>query len=314
LEAKVARFESDLTCHPREQLLYQAVAEALGYSQNRRPFRRLAELVPLELAIAFIRHGDAEKRGCGETDDETGRECDREIARHVAAESLLLGAAGLLPSQRGMQAGDDYARLLEQRWAEGGRDWAGGSMSPTEWEFFRTRPANFPPRRVAALAKVVRRWPDEGLLETLAAMVLTLRPTLVPRAMESLLLDNNHEGYWNSRCDFGLSIKRPSGLIGRQKAAELVVNVFLPFLVGWASYIGDGGLATRAREVYQLYPKRGDNEITRYMAVQIAGITRPKVARSACRQQGLLRLYRAYCEAKSCAACPVAAYPLPYYR
>ncbi|MGI5836825.1 MAG: DUF2851 family protein [Chloroflexota bacterium] len=306
-EAKSRRFESDLTCYPHEQLLYQAVAEALGYSQNRQPFRRLADLVPLDLARAFEgRLGGTEARGRGEMggDGKTGIEAGGVRWRDAAVEALLLGAAGLLPSQRGMAPVDSYADRLELLWDKVARHWVGGCMAPDEWEFFRVRPANFPTRRVAALAMLVRRWPEESLAEVLARTVGTLQPRLVPRALEALLLDNLCRGYWDSYCDFGLRLRRPVGLIGRQRAAELAVNVFLPFLAGWASHLEDRALAGRAFEIYRLYPKRGDNEIVRYMATQITGKPRPAAARSACRQLGLLRLYRAYCEAKSCAACP----------
>lgn len=314
--ARSACFESDLTCCLPDQLLYQGIAEALGYSQNRRPFRRLAELVPLDLGMSFVRRGDAETGGRG--DGERGGHGDAETRRRVegakgdglpGVEGLLLGAAGLLPSQRGLAGDGGYAALLGEIWATEGMAWIGDSMLASDWEFFRVRPINFPPRRVAGLALLVSRWPEEGLAETLASLVRSLRPRVVPRALESLLLGSPRGGYWADRCDFGLRLRRPADLIGRQRAAEVGVNVFLPFLAGWASHLGDGDLVSRSRQVYRLYPKRGDNEITRYMAVQIAGIPRPRVARSACRQQGLLHLYWRYCETKMCGECPIREAP-----
>jgi len=288
--AKAARFESNLACCPPEQLLYQAIAEALGYTLNRRPFRRLAQLVPLAMALAFAGRGEGKPRRDGEE-----------------MEALLLGAAGLLPSERGLGSGDAHAERLQDVWEREGKMWAGGAMLPSEWEFFRVRPANFPPRRMAGLALLVNRWPERGLVDTLEPLVLNLDPRRLPRAMEALLLGEARGGYWSNRCDFGLPMRRPAALIGRQRAAEIVVNVFLPFLMGWAAHIDDERLGRCALDAYRVYPKRGDNEISRYMAAQILGLPRPREARSACRQQGLIHLYSRYCEGRRCWECPVGS-------
>ena len=279
LAAKAARFEAGLTCIPPDQLLYQGIAAALGYSQNRLPFHRLAERVPLDLLLTW--------RG------------DRE--------ALLLGAAGLLPSQRGLiLKGDDrYVAALEARWAADGPSWVWDPMDPREWEFFRVRPANFPTRRVAALAGLVARWPRDGLAETLADLVVSLESRAVPRALEELALLRSPRSYWDERCDFDRCLRRPMDLVGRHRAAEIAVNVFLPFLVARASHLDDSRLGGRIWEVYRLYPKRGDNELSRYVATHVTGVPRPRAARSACRQQGLLHLYWSWCKTKWCDQCPV---------
>ncbi len=301
--AKSTRFESDLTCRSPDQLIYEGLASALGYSHNRLPFRRLSEVVSLDLLMACRGEGRGEGWAAG---DQASLEMGGEDSRRVL-EALLLGAAGLLPSQRGLSLEDDdgYARILEGLWSAEVGPHVGVSMRAADWEFFRVRPANFPTRRVAALAHLVSRWPRDGLAEALAALVRTLEPRTLPRALEVLLLDGSREGYWAERCDFGLRLRRAAGLLGRQRAAEIAVNVFLPFLAAWASHLGDEDLARRTLEIYRCYPKRGDNEITRYMAVQTMGAPHPRVARSACRQQGLLHIYWTCCEARRCGECPV---------
>lgn len=282
LAGKAAQFEADLTCSSPDQLLYRGIAEALGYSRNSLAFRRLADLEPLELLLA-----------CRED-----------------AEAVLMGAAGLLPSQRGLPVdGDPHVDLLEARWMRGEERSMVGGMSALEWEFFRVRPTNFPTRRLAALACVVAQWPEEGLAAQLEGMALSLDPGLLPRRLEGILLSRGDLSYWRSRCDFGVGLGRPVDLVGRQRAAEVAVNVFLPFLVAWAAHRGDPRLGRRVWEAYGLYPRRGDNELTRYMATHIMGAPRPRVARSASRQQGLLHLYWRWCERKRCAECPVRSWP-----
>lgn len=72
---KSERFAAAIQEKGADQILYEEVLCALGYKQNKAPFRRLAELVPLE----SLRE---EARGNLET-----------------AYALLMGVAGLLPKQ-----------------------------------------------------------------------------------------------------------------------------------------------------------------------------------------------------------------------
>jgi hypothetical protein len=292
-DARARRYEAELNCCSEDQLLYRGIAIALGYSQNRQPFEKLAELLPLKSAVAYRvsgREAEGVRWGKGER-----------------LEALMLGAAGLLPFQRGIPSeSGSYTRDLEERWAEAA-PWVGTSMQPAEWQFFRVRPNNFPPRRVAALARLLSCWPTEGLAETIVDLAQSLEPRQLPRALEALLLGAPRDGYWALHCDFGLPLRRPTDLVGRQRSAEIAVNVFLPFLAARAAVSTREELGTCAREAYRLYPKRGDNEIARYVAVQVTGVPRPPVARSACRQQGLLQIYRTWCEVKRCAECSCGA-------
>ena len=328
--ARSVSFESDLTRGSVEQLLYAGIATALGYSQNRGPFRRLAEVLPLDLLKAFRTQGrgDAGTRrqeerrregspphsgeGLGPVDCAHHSSLITYYSSPTALEALLLGAAGLLPSQRGLDlnVADGYVQKLEEIWADEGASWVADPMDPGSWQFFRVRPANFPTRRVAVLAGLVDRWPSAGMLETLAGMVCCVEPRFAARCLESLLLEGASRGYWALHWDFGLCLRRPAGLIGRQRAAEIAINAFLPALVAWASLTGDTVLEGRVLDAYRCYPKRGDNEISRYVATRITGVPRPRVARSACRQQGLLHIYRAWCEEKRCGECPCGSLSL----
>ncbi len=293
-EGKVRRYVGELSCLPAEEVLYRGIADVLGYSQNREPFRRLTEMVPLSLLLQY-------RTSAGWEGGEGWK----------GGEGLLLGAAGLLPSQQGAWVDHPHVEALEETWEEDGSRWVGDSMRPEEWQFFRVRPANFPTRRVAALAMIVARWRGDGLAALLAEEVGSLDTRRVPRALEALLMGGGRQGYWAERSDFGQALPRPADLVGRQRAAEAAINLFLPFLAARADMDGDEELATRVREAYRSYPKRTDNELTRYTAVQITGLPRPAAARSACRQQGLLHVFRTWCDVKNCAQCPVVTSSTP---
>ena len=80
--AKASRFQDDLAQMEASQSLYRGIMGALGYSKNKHPFLELAHRLPLPTLESTAQ------------DDVSDAEC---CARQQA---LLLGAAGLLPSQR----------------------------------------------------------------------------------------------------------------------------------------------------------------------------------------------------------------------
>ncbi|MCL4371192.1 MAG: DUF2851 family protein [Chloroflexi bacterium] len=313
-EARVRSYEAALTCYLPDQLLYQGIAIALGYSRNQEPFEKLADVLPLRSALAYrdatMGRGERERGGVGgEGTRGHGTAETRGWPDVTGLEALMLGAAGLLPSQRGVPCEEDgYSGVVEDLWAVDGAAWAGTSMHPAEWQFFRVRPNNFPTRRLAALAHLASAWPPAGLSATLVDLALAVEPRKLPRVLERLL-EVPRGGYWAGHCDFGLELRCPADLIGRQRAAEVAINVFLPFLAAYAVVHPNSELRMRACEAYRLYPKRGDNELTRYVALQVTGIPRPPVGRSACRQQGLLHIYRTWCEMKRCGECAVSSSP-----
>lgn len=91
-EEKAVRFEMACAADPdgddvaAAQELWAGLLEALGYSQNKGPFRKLAAVLPLSFVV--------------ELDRETRLRRESAEERLLTLETVLLGAAGLLPSQR----------------------------------------------------------------------------------------------------------------------------------------------------------------------------------------------------------------------
>ena len=254
-EARMARLESDLSCAAPDQLLYQRIADALGFMQNREPFRRLAELLPLETLLAyraFVRSGMAAERYPTAEARAPAQESGAVAAPSplTALEALLLGAAGLLDPHRAnpSDGADRYVETLRRLWAADGPTWAGGAMGAGEWQFFRVRPHNFPTRRVAALAALVDRWPEEGLADWLETTARSSKPRALARALEGQLMRLAPGGYWAGHWDLALLLPRSRDLIGRQRAADVAINAFLPYLAARAARLEDDVLARKVRD------------------------------------------------------------------
>ena len=299
---KTAQFEAALASydpmiHPGDtedyaaQVLYEGLMDGLGYSQNRTAFVRLATAAPLA-ALAGGRHDV--------------------VGRLALLEAALLGVAGLLPSQRSKLRPLDwqsaeYSAELEQQWLAASRT-LGLQQAITDgdsdgWHWSKVRPANYPSRRVAGAAALLARFAAVGLLEGLRRMV----------EIDDLgvaLLMSDTDSYWATHGDFGVGLgETAQDLIGESRAAELAVNIVLPFFHAYASLHDDDTLAAQAKWLYDTHPRLADNEVTRRMASELLGKRKRerRMLGMARRQQGLMHLYRRYCGERRCQDCPVAA-------
>lgn len=273
--AKASRFREGLKGGQASETLYQGLMAALGYARNREPFVELACRLPLAAVEGYARAAGPEAA--------------------LALEALFLGSAGLLPSQRGRALPDDgYAAAVEALWLSMGRE---ALLRAAAWRTFRVRPDNFPTRRLAAAARLMLRYRG-GLLEDLLRVVS--HGERGPQGLEGALVIGA-EGYWGEHTDFGHPAP-PRALLGRGRAAEMAVNVILPFGLAWAKASGDPGLKARALELYGRYPRLSPNRVTGEMEERLCGDA-STICNSACRQQGLIHIYNTFCRRRRCPEC-----------
>ncbi len=275
---KATRFHTDLVKTEASQCLYQGIMMALGYARNKAPFLELASRLPLRVLESLAQ---------GQITDE---EC---LAQQQA---LLLGTAGLLPSQRHQESssGDKWVDRLERLWA---------CFAPTEvmshhdWHLFKVRPNNFPTRRLVAMSYLTLRYSERGICD---GVVNTIRELPAGKnGLEKGLMVTT-SGYWASHFDFGRKLESPT-LIGRNRAADIVVNVLLPFTHAWGKLTGQPELATKAIDLYRRYPRLVENTVERHMRSQL-GLSR-NLVNLAQRQQGLIHIYKTLCSQGRCNYC-----------
>ena len=284
-QARAARFETGTATRDPGQSLYQGMAEALGYSKNQIPFRELSRRVPLRL----LRVSPGARR--------PEEDCLTEL------QSILLGSAGLLPSQRGLEVeSNEFILQLERHFASGVRR---AAMPSSAWQLFKVRPGNYPVGRIIALSYWLCRFRRKGLFSSLVEMVRGLPADRLHIDLESALLVTA-EGYWASHYDFGLPCKAGicRALLGRERASVVTINVILPFIFFWSQKMDEPRLGQKALETYAGYPRLGMNSIERHMLHQLA--IGPDQANSARRQQGLIHLYKAFCTQGKCGECDLA--------
>ena len=279
---KAQRFETALAGQNADQVLYQGLMRAMGYSKNKEPFEKLARLLPLSDLERPAKRGDA-----------------------AEIQALMLGTAGLLPSQRSTwscdrQASDEpEAEELERIWSSSAHAKA---MEATEWRFFGIRPENSPTRRLVAAGHLLARHRG-GLLPGILSAMNRLSLTEIQDSLEESLMVKA-EGYWACHFDFGTATGQHPSLIGRGRARDIIVNVVLPFCLGWSCLSGQDWLSDLSESLYHSHPMLNENWITRHMKAKALGDDGARLD-SACQQQGLIRLHEAFCAGHRCRDCPL---------
>jgi hypothetical protein len=286
--AKAALFEKDLTQIEAGQVLYQGIMGALGYSKNKLPFLELSRRLPLRALESLARREMSEE------------EC---LAR---LQARLLGMAGLLPSQRqdlppASEPDDEWCDRLERIWASLPHPEV---MSFNAWRLFKVRPVNSPVRRLAAMSYLIRRYRDKGMLDSWLGLLREAPATQGQRQLEDGFLVAAR-GYWAGHFDFGpwRRIGNPT-LLGRGRAAEIMVNVLLPFAFAWGQFTGETELGEQAFTLYLSYTRLAVNSIERHMVVQL-GLSH-RLVDSARRQQGLIQIYQNLCIQGKCGDCALS--------
>jgi hypothetical protein len=272
---KAKRFQAELKQKRAGQVLFRGIMGALGYAKNTNPFLELADRMPL--AYIESREGLAAKQ------------------------AMLLGTAGLLPSQRQQlePTKEGEVKELEQIWQSTESDVQ--TMKESDWNLSHIYPNNSPVRRIIAQSYLLERCNRGRLLAGILHMVRDAPPSNGHRLLQDgLTVDSN--GYWRDHFDFAIrSRTRTAALLGNSKAGEIAVDVLLPFVFSWGELADEAELADNAVNLYRSYPRLADNCLTQHMRRQLG--LEASIDLTACRQQGLIHIFRNYCSEGRCSEC-----------
>lgn len=270
LHRKAERFRVMSGSIDREQALFQALAEALGYRGNVTAMAVLAQRCPL-----------AELR----------------VLDPVEREARLFGAAGFLDRERFEEAPDRgtrrYLRELWDRWWKMRDGVEPVPKRAIRWRFAGNRPLNHPQRRIGALAAVVGHW------EELAP--LWISPGKDVKMIVNNVVKNLDNEFWERHYTLRAAPSdRRFRLIGRDRLHDILGNVIFPGAIGvredlWEAFLGLGAVDS--------------NRKLRRAALRLFGPARDRRKLfTSCyyQQQGLLQIYHDFCleDVSECASCP----------
>ena len=272
-----------------EQLLYEGIMEALGYARNSKAMRELAQHVPF---------------------------ADLDQKSEMEIQAVLFGVAGLLPSQREkplpLEATNDPSIVaLEELWRASEYAELPPRMAEARWSF-TGRPLNHPVRRIAAMSQLIYHCQGSLMMYFLpicekAATADTKRALqTIERELRALLM-LEPTGYWEKHANFGTESTRKIGLIGKDRAADIIINKILPVAYIWTVEAESQQLQEAVLRLYSIGSKSTGNKIISKVDKQI--FTEAQQMRhlqpTAKIEQGFIRLYKNYCADQLCDLCPI---------
>ncbi len=266
-----------------EQALYETLLRACGYARYAASFHLLARSLPYDRIRQLA------------------------LLEPFLPEAALFHHAGLLPDT--LPAGaDDTAAAHHRRLTALRREYLGELRSlGLEWPRVGVRPVNTPERRLAGAARLVARTAKRGLLAALEELWRGEEPPLARRRTFEALF-SPALGFWTTHCAWnGKSLARSAALLGGGRVRSVIGNVFLPLAVAKARDTRDRALEERALNFCRALPAEPDNQVLRRMTAWIFPEDAPRL--NFLRQQGLLQMYRDWCEANpSCRNCSLHAF------
>jgi hypothetical protein len=272
LRQKANRIRNKIDLHGRDETLFQEIATALGYKENKLPFMLLTQRLPLRLLRENFAH----------------------------CEALLFGTAGFLEAPDldiYKKSAREYVRELWDRWWPHRDHLQRLILSPKAWHLSGTRPLNHPQRRLAALAVLAREWPR---LQRAAGKSSVAAANNFFQGLE--------HPFWNFH--YTLSSKtspKQMALIGESRVADILANVLFPF---WAAHEikTPASPSSQLWTEYADLPSQLSNRRVETAATRLFGSDprRQEFLRTVVHQQGLLQIYEDFCmqDNSDCSQCP----------
>ena len=256
VQQKATRLRRKVDSQGRDEALFQEIAAALGYKQNKLPFTLVAQRLPLKLLRDNLDNSEA----------------------------LLFGLAGFLQTTDldvYKKSAREYVRQLWDRWWPH-RDGFKRLILPAKlWRLSSSRPLNHPQRRVAALAALARDW---------RSFQRTLTKRSAPAANDFFATIDHP--FWKFHYTLTApAASKPMVLIGESRVTDILANVLFPF---W--FAEGGAIASLWSEYTKLPARLTNRRVeTAAIRLFGDDPRRAQFLKTVANQQALLQIYEDFC-------------------
>ena len=270
--------------HVWEQLFYEEVFEALGYSQNRQIFTKMAESVPITFLYSLQIPQD-------------------ELIETV--EALFFSVSGLIPDTNTLKDKETiaYVRKTMEIWLKYKDAYDGQTFDATEWHFFKLRPQNFPTIRIAAGARLVKRIMRDDLIPSIMKKFYEIHNFTVLKNSIRTLLITKGDGYWKKHFSFDkVSSEETHYFLGNTRADEIFINVVLPFVYLYFDLFNKKKFAEKTLSIYAEVTTETENSLVKEVAdaLHIESSLKKSII-----YQGMIELFRNFCSKEKCEECMI---------
>lgn len=243
-----------------QQATFITLARALGFSLNSQPLEMLARTLPLSI---LAKHSD-------------------DIFQ---TEALLFGQAGMLDTS--MHIFDEYYQRLCREYFFLARKYGLRPMRRDLWKYSKTRPQNFPTRRIALLSR---------LLVGGFSMLADILDPAFERDKFIEMVASPPEGYWAEHIDFDKPGTRLASTLSEQNIDLLMVNFTAPMLYAYGAAHGEPEISERGLDIWRDTDPENNTYIRQW---HNAGLPCTNASDS----QALLHLRKEYCDRARCLEC-----------
>ena len=263
LGKKSNRFAAELLFNEFDQILWQGLAESIGYSHNKFQMLALARGMTYDSLREFKLRGESRDAMLG----------------------TLLAGAGLLE-----RLPSSFPMIWIAKWRE--RAHTEETGDPIQWNLFRQRPVNHPGIRLMQVAQLLWDSFDSSLFQRFAACfsqpadafsVLVMRERVT-----KLFLDS--QGWLPEKYHIGAS-----------RVDTFIVNILLPVMLLYSRQMGYIPLQRAVEKSFLDFPPLTGNRVIRSMQTFMPGIKGTKIA--SVHQQGMIQLHSDFCRHHQCDLC-----------
>jgi hypothetical protein len=258
--------------------IYQLTMDALGYSQNRVPFRELSALLPLS-RLRFAREAFSENRS-------------------ISLEAVFFGVAGILPkpSLEFDNETNEYLIDLNARWNAIQQSLRFPEvLAEHDWAFFRIRPANSPHRRIALAAALAEKY--------FSRSEWGFRDAFFDDGPRVNLGDHT---FWESHTSFRSKMPAPESLLGQERGSAIRLNVILPARIAKLRTAPENTSRRQTeRALIEEWGSARTKSSAKYLSVIQQELLEGENVNSIRLEQGALLLQRNFCQKLRCSECPI---------
>ncbi len=266
-----------------EQLFYELIFEALGYTNNKDIMKKLAHSADIKFFEKFIQNPDLLS----------------------LIESVLFNISGLIPDHTSLSNEEDsvYIRQLAENWDIVRADYDGKKFHKSQWHFAKLRPPNFPNIRIAGGARLLQKILQKNLLkvifqkfeevQTISEITKYLRNNLIIKS----------EGFWQKHFQFDSPSKIPiKYFIGLSRVDDIIINVIFPVASVYFEIFGKENTGKKISGFYLTFNQKSENRLVNDLSEALVLNNHQE---KSVLHQGMINLYRNYCSKDKCLECRI---------
>ncbi len=266
-----------------EQLIFETIFEALGYSKNKEIMVKLARSIDFQI---FKKISDR--------DDFV-----------LSIESLLFNIGGLMPDVQNLpdEETSSYVKKLVENWSEIKSIYDSQFFNSTQWHFFKLRPQNFPTIRLAGSARLIDRMVHTRMLNNMITLFEKFYDLKrITKELRNLIIVKG-EGFWKNHYVFDKVSKVDiKYFIGLSRADEIIINVILPVLSDYFEIFGKKSCGEKVKKLYMIYLQQSENHLVNEVS-QVLNLE--DAWKRSVFYQGMIELFRGYCSRNKCLECKI---------